>query len=167
MTVYHGSTVEIRLPDIGFSKRFLDFGPAFYVTSFRDQAERWARRKCARRGGSSMPVVSAYELDDDLADLSVLRFGEADEPWLDFVCDCRDGKPVYAAYDIIIGRVADDDVFRTIQSWRQGDISKGRALELLRFAKPNDQFALRTTRAISEKLHFRGSYETSMEAQRG
>lgn len=36
MIVYHGSTVAIPLPDVAHSKRFLDFGPAFYVTSFRD-----------------------------------------------------------------------------------------------------------------------------------
>ena len=34
MTVYHGSVVEIKSPDLKRSKRFLDFGPAFYVTTF-------------------------------------------------------------------------------------------------------------------------------------
>ena len=167
MTVYHGSTVEICVPDVVHSKRFLDFGPAFYVTSFQDQAERWGMRKSARLGGDLTPVVNVYELDDDLSDLSVLRFGEANEKWLDFVCDCRDGRDVYSPYDMIIGRVADDDVFRTIQSWRQGDITKGRALELLRFARPNDQFALRTAKAISEKLKFMRSYTVDVGGRNG
>ena len=48
MRVYHGSAVEIPQPDTTHSKRFLDFGPGFYVTTFRKQAERWARRKCDR-----------------------------------------------------------------------------------------------------------------------
>ena len=74
MIVFHGSTLEIRHPDAVHSKRFLDFGPGFYVTSFREQAERWARRKSARRGGSSVPIVNEYELDDDFAGFSVLRF---------------------------------------------------------------------------------------------
>lgn len=108
MTVYHGSTVEIKSPDLNHTKRFLDFGPAFYVTSFREQAERWARRKHSRALSSSAPVVNVYELDDDLSAFSVLRFGGVDEAWLDFVCDCRDGKDVYSTYDAIIGRVADD-----------------------------------------------------------
>ncbi|MBP5232969.1 MAG: DUF3990 domain-containing protein [Planctomycetes bacterium] len=132
------------------------------MTSFREQAQRWGRRKCARLGGDAKPVVSAYELDDDLSGLSVLRFGEANEAWLDFVCDCRDGKDVYSPYDVIHGRVADDDVFRTIQSWRQGDITKERALELLRFARPNDQFALRTAKAIAGKLRFVRSFTLDM-----
>ena len=163
MTVYHGSTLEIRLPDGHHSKRFLDFGPGFYVTSFREQAERWARRKSARLGECALPVVNVYELDTDFADFSVLQFGAANEAWLDFVCDCRDGKDVFSPYDVIAGRVANDDVFRTVQSWRQGDISKARALELLRFAAPNDQIVLRTDRVIAAKLRFVRSYRVPQE----
>ena len=164
MTVYHGSTVEIKSPDLNHSKRFLDFGPAFYVTTFREQAEHWARRKHSRALSSSAPVVNVYELDDDLSAFSVLRFGGVDEAWLDFVCDCRDGNDVYSSYDVIIGRVADDDVFRTIQSYRQGDIAKVRAIELLRFARPNDQLALRTERIIAANLRFVESYQVGSEA---
>ncbi|MGN0885444.1 MAG: DUF3990 domain-containing protein [Candidatus Spyradenecus sp.] len=163
MRVYHGSTLEIKLPDLTCSKRFLDFGPAFYVTTFRPQAERWARRKHARARSPFAPVVNAYELDDDLSAFSVLRFGGVNEAWLDFVCDCRDGKEVYSRYDVIIGRVADDDVFRTIQSYRQGDIPKARAIELLSFAHPNDQLALRTERVIAAKLRFVQSYRLEGE----
>ena len=164
MTVYHGSIVEIKSPDLNHSKRFLDFGPAFYVTTFREQAEHWARRKHSRTLASSAPVVNVYELDDDLSAFSVLRFGGVDEAWLDFVCDCRDGNDVYSGYDVIIGRVADDDVFRTIQSYRQGDITKARAIELLRFARPNDQVALRTERIIAANLRFVKSYQVESEA---
>ncbi|MGN1324829.1 MAG: DUF3990 domain-containing protein [Candidatus Spyradenecus sp.] len=164
MRVYHGSTLEIKVPDLNCSKRFLDFGPAFYVTTFRAQAEQWARRKHARALSSPAPVVNAYELDDDLSAFSVLRFGGVNEAWLDFVCDCRDGKDVYAPYDVVIGRVADDDVFRTIQSYRQGDIPRARAIELLRFARPNDQLALRTERVIAAKLQFVQSYRLEGEA---
>ena len=164
MIVYHGSTVEMKSPDLSHTKRFLDFGPAFYVTSFSEQAEHWARRKHSRAQSSSAPVVNVYELDDDLSAFSVLRFGGVDEAWLDFVCDCRDGKDVYSPYDAIIGRVADDDVFRTIQSYRQGDITKARAIELLRFARPNDQLALRTDRIVSAKLRFVRSYQIESEA---
>lgn len=46
MIVYHGSTQTIEIPDVEHSKRYLDFGKAFYVTSYRIQAERWAKRKC-------------------------------------------------------------------------------------------------------------------------
>ena len=164
MTVYHGSIAEIKSPDLNHSKRFLDFGPAVYVTTFKEQAKHWARRKHSRASSSSAPVVNVYELDDDLSAFFVLRFGGVDEAWLDFVCNCRDGNDVYSGYDVIIGRVADDDVFRTIQSYRQGDITKARAIELLRFARPNDQLALRTERVIVANLRFVESYRVESEA---
>ena len=41
MTVYHGSILEIQNPDVIHSKKYLDFGKGFYVTSIREQAERW------------------------------------------------------------------------------------------------------------------------------
>lgn len=31
-------------PDVQRSRKNLDFGPGFYLTSFREQAERWALR---------------------------------------------------------------------------------------------------------------------------
>ena len=40
MIVYHGSTLQIVHPDIAHSKRYLDFGRGFYVTSFQPQAEK-------------------------------------------------------------------------------------------------------------------------------
>ena len=44
MIVYHGSICEIVKPDIKHSKRYLDFGCGFYVTTYKNQAERWAIR---------------------------------------------------------------------------------------------------------------------------
>ena len=164
MTVlYHGSFVSVPSPLTGVGRRELDFGPGFYVTSIREQAERWARRKSSRSWQPALPIVNVYELNEDFGTFSVLRFGDVNEAWLDFVCNCRDGRDVYSAYDIIIGRVADDDVFRTIQSYRQGDITKERALELLKFSRPNDQFALRTERILTSNLTFLRSYSISVE----
>lgn len=45
MIVYHGSTEIIKSPDVLHSFRTLDFGKGFYLTTNREQAERWARRK--------------------------------------------------------------------------------------------------------------------------
>ena len=50
MIVYHGSSKTVRQPDILHSYRALDFGRGFYVTTVREQAERWARRKAALSG---------------------------------------------------------------------------------------------------------------------
>lgn len=45
MIVYHGSSEIVKRPDVLHSYRQLDFGKGFYVTSNKEQAERWARRK--------------------------------------------------------------------------------------------------------------------------
>lgn len=45
MIVYHGSIQSVERPDILHSYRALDFGKGFYVTTIREQAERWAKRK--------------------------------------------------------------------------------------------------------------------------
>lgn len=41
MIVFHGSNMEIRSPNVSFSKNYLDFGKGFYVTSYQIQVERW------------------------------------------------------------------------------------------------------------------------------
>ena len=45
MIVYHGSIVEVVKPEVNRSYRNLDFGQGFYVTTVKEQAERWAKRK--------------------------------------------------------------------------------------------------------------------------
>ena len=47
MIVFHGSNMEIRSPNVSFSKNYLDFGKGFYVTSYQIQAERWVYERRA------------------------------------------------------------------------------------------------------------------------
>ena len=44
MTVYHGSYTTKGVPEIIKGKNTKDFGPGFYCTVIREQAERWAKR---------------------------------------------------------------------------------------------------------------------------
>lgn len=61
------------------------------------------------------------------------------EKWLDFVCACRNGDNLNEAYDIIIGNVANDDVFKTVDMYFRGLWDKKRTIEELRYYKMNDQ----------------------------
>lgn len=160
MTVYHGSIDEVRSPDTSHSKRFLDFGCGFYVTSFREQAERWAQRKFLRSNPDSgiSPVVNEYELLDAFDGFNILRFSEVGEEWFDFVCACRKGDDVAQGRDAIVGRVANDDVFKTIQKFQQGRMTKQEAIKELRYAKPNDQIAFCNDTVIRACLKFVRSY---------
>lgn len=40
MLLYHTSNVEVTTPDITHSRKHLDFGRGFYLTSLREQAEK-------------------------------------------------------------------------------------------------------------------------------
>ncbi len=59
MIVYHGSTEIIKNPDVVHSKKYLDFGRGFYITTFENQAKKWAVRKGMRQKKTA--IVNVYE----------------------------------------------------------------------------------------------------------
>ena len=157
MIVYHGSTEIVHCPDVVHSYHALDFGKGFYVTTVREQAERWARRKAELL--SEKPVVSQYRMNDALDGLRVKRFPDDLIEWIEFVCDCRDEKAVYQQYDVIIGKVANDKVFRVVDMYHSGIWDIERALREIR-AYPNyDQIAFITQEAIDKALRFERHWE--------
>ncbi len=150
MILYHGSNQIVTKPDVQRSKSYLDFGRGFYLTTYRDQAVRWAMRKFNREGGGA--YLNVFEMRKPIDEYRIKDFQGADEEWLDFVCDCRDGKSVYEGYDIIIGNVANDDVFKTIDMYRRGLWDKQRTLSELRYYKANNQYCFVSQTAIDEIL---------------
>ncbi len=110
MTLYHGSTIEVREPAILRSDVGRDFGPAFYTTDIREQAERWAVRRMhfARRSGAgtARAVVSVYTFDECRA-RTMLRcrdFGSVSLDWLDTVVRCRSSLAYRHGFDLMSGR---------------------------------------------------------------
>lgn len=63
MILFHGSNVEVKVPQIIKSKRLLDFGTGFYLTSDFEQAKKWAVRTTNRRE-AGVPIISVFEIDD-------------------------------------------------------------------------------------------------------
>lgn len=157
MIVYHGTTEIIRRPDVIHSKKYLDFGTGFYVTTFEEQARKWALRKGLRQ--EKKAVVNVYEMKKDLRDYRVLTFEHENEQWLDFVCDCRKGKELNQLYDIVIGNVADDDVFKTVDLYFRGLWEKEKVLKELRYYKMNDQICIINQNTLDEVLEFKMAYE--------
>ena len=50
MIVYHGTTAIIEKPDIKHSKKYLDFGAGFYLTTYEEQAKKWQFvKECDKR----------------------------------------------------------------------------------------------------------------------
>lgn len=161
MIVYHGSSEIIEKPDVKFSKKYLDFGKGFYVTTFENQAKKWALRKGMRQ--NKQGVVNIYELKDQWKDFRVLSFEKEDEQWLDFVCACRKGESLNMDYDIIIGNVADDDVFKTVDMYFRGLWDKKKVLEELRYYKMNDQICIVNQSVLEQVLIFQEAYEVEMQ----
>ena len=138
MTVYHGSYKEVRSPKILVGRNTKDFGPGFYCTVLREQAERWARRY-------DHGVVSTYTVRLDTA-LRILEFKTMTEPWLDFIIDCRYGKP--HSYDIVIGAMADDQIYNYVADYMDGVITREQFWAMARFKYPTHQISFCTPEAL-------------------
>lgn len=158
MNVYHGSNVIVQNPDIVHSFRPLDFGKGFYVTTVKEQAERWARRKtdiC----GTGKAIVTIYEMGEDLTGLSRKCFDDDLTEWIDFVCRCRDEKEDYLKFDLISGKVANDKVFRVVDMYHSGIWDKERALKEIKVYHDYDQIAFISQKAIDQLLRYKTFYE--------
>lgn len=77
--------------------------------------------------------------------------------WLETVVRCRSDLSFRHRYDIVIGKIADDNVGETVSYVVQGIMRKEDAIERLKFEKINNQIAFCTDRALSQ-LRFIGSY---------
>ena len=126
----------------------LDFGGGFYATTSESQAKSWAI-KVAYRNNNNHRCVNRYEFDLEKAklELTVIHFEIADEKWLDFICDNRSGKST-GDYDIVIGPVADDRVYRVVVEYENGDLDKETALKNLKTESLCDQILFHTEKAL-------------------
>ena len=145
MKLYHSSTVKVESPDLEHSRDYLDFGKGFYLTSLQEQAVLYAERFLLR---GRPAVMNVYEIEEAFDSLKVKVFDAYDEEWLDFVLSCRQGKDT-SDYDLVIGGIANDKIFKTIDLYFTGDITKDEALKRLKYEKPNNQYCSRTLSAIN------------------
>lgn len=163
MTVYHGTTLEIKKPAIIKSEIGRDFGFAFYTTDIKEQAERWAvrRAKLLSRitGKKHMPIVNIYNWEHE-KDTKFKQFDGASMEWLDLVVECRSNPEYIHGFDIVEGKIANDNVGETVSFVVQGIMRKEDVIERLKFEKINNQIAFCTKKALTE-LKFVDSY--SME----
>ena len=158
MIVYHGSNVIVDHPDIKHSFRALDFGKGFYVTTIKEQAERWARRK-AGICGTDKAIVTVYNMMEDFSGLICKCFQSDLTEWIDFVCRCRDEEKDYLQYDLIKGKVANDKVFRVVDMYHSGIWDKKRAWEEIKVYPDYDQIAFISQKAINHLLRYESFYE--------
>lgn len=150
MRLYHSSNMIVEYPDTQHSRKYLDFGRGFYLTSLHEQAVRYAQR-FKRRGQPAW--LNTYELSDDLDKWNIKRFDSYDKEWLDFVSECRSGEDV-GNYDMVVGGIANDRVILTLDRYFTGEISQEETIGLLKFEKPNIQYCIRSEKMLNACLTY-------------
>lgn len=136
--IYHGSYCEVKNPELKSSKYSKDFGTGFYCTILEDQAIKWAQKY-------ETPIVNKYEYEENPS-LKIKEFTLMTEEWLDFIINCRSGKK--NNYDIVIGAMADDQIYNYITDLMSGAITRSAFWELAKFRHPTHQIAFCTTKAL-------------------
>ena len=155
MTLYHGSDQIIKFPELRPSIRTLDFGPGFYTTTSKEQAENFAIKVYDRsiRSGDTPKgkYISIYEADNEeiQKELDVLHFESADEEWFDFVIANRRNLYNGKKYDVIYGPVANDTIYRTLVAFENGILSKTETIARLKVRQLFDQMTFASERSLS------------------
>ncbi len=136
--IYHGSYCKVEEPKIIEGKYTKDFGKGFYCTILSEQAEKWARKY-------DTPIINMYEYNEDNR-LKIKNFTVMTEEWLDFIINSRSGK--IHKYDVVIGAMADDQVYNYINDLINGIITREAFWELAKFRHPTHQIAFCTEEAL-------------------
>ena len=148
MTVYHGGYMPVEYPKIIAGRNTKDFGNGFYCTIIKEQAQRWAKRYDTK-------IVSIYDVKLN-SGLNIKEFKEMTDEWLDFIISCRNGEN--HNYDIVIGAMADDQIYNFISDYIDGSLTREQFWVLARFKYPTHQIAFCTDEAL-KCLEYRGYEE--------
>lgn len=156
LLVYHGSNVVVEHPIAVYGRDNLDFGKGFYVTTIKQQAAKWARQ-VGRRMPQATAILNIYDIDvEKITKYKMLKFENYDEKWLDFVVGNRTGLGLWKGFDIIVGGIANDKVYDTIEIYMSGQISKDAAIGRLKKEIPNNQLCFTNQAAIDCCLKYIG-----------
>jgi hypothetical protein len=155
MLLYHGSNQTVTVPKIRKSTRGMDFGEGFYLTSNEKQARKFGfivrnRAKRLHLDPIGVPTVSVYTFDEESAKpiLSTHIFEKPTKEWLFFVRDNR--RKIYSGpkYDLVIGPLANDNVFTVVQLFENGIYDAAGAIDALMTYRLDDQYCLKTETAL-------------------
>ena len=139
MILYHGSNVNIEVPNLSKSKPYKDFGQGFYLSADKNQALRMAEQKTLQLLIGE-PIVSEFEFDETLLqgnELKVKIFEDYSVEWANFILQNRDvhnQHPIHD-YDIVYGPIADDGVTFQLRRFQAGAISIEELVKELKYAK--------------------------------
>jgi hypothetical protein len=156
MIIYHGSLEIVEQPQILEANRPLDFGTGFYTTSSLQQALRWVKLRM-EQNNVSKGYTNIYEYSYKKG-LNIRRFQSANEAWVNFVHANRTIQGYNHDYDIVIGPVANDNVYLSFNLYEAGIISKRELIRRLKTYKLVDQLLFHTEKSL-ETLEYIGNKE--------
>lgn len=123
MRLYHGSNCRISKVDLSFSRRYMDFGPGFYLTPDFQRAIIMANRAVTLNGNGN-PEINPFIFNKSSCaeNLSILEFKSCSWDWASFIIQNRDkslNPPFEHDYDVVIGPVADSRVDPEIKKYKE------------------------------------------------
>lgn len=151
MILYHGSNTVIEKIDLSKSKRYKDFGRAFYLSADKEQAIKMAAAKTVQFGGE--PVVTAFEYDEEGAQgLSFVSFPHYSREWAEFIYNNRDEQQDFQHdYDVVYGPIANDYIGLQIRDFRRHRLTFEQFLENILYHQGETfQYAFCTEKAIAK-----------------
>ena len=172
ITVYHGSYTIVEHANLDKTRRGKDFGKGFYLTTDKNQAIKFARL-IARREGLKAGYISKYTISD-FDGLAVFEFAGTDIDWLNCIAGNREKKfkklaEQWSAYDVIVGKIADDDTSFVLNAYLNGAYGKvgtksavSTAVKMLIPERLKNQICLKTDKAL-EKLIFKEAEVTEFD----
>ena len=153
MILFHGSNIKIDVIDLTQSKRYKDFGQAFYLSAEEEQARKMAIAKVVQFGGEESVTSFAFnESCLSSEELQVKCFTEYSREWAEFVFNNRDENQDFShEYDIVYGPIADDYVGLQIRDFKRNNITFEQFLANIRYHKGiTFQYAFCTQKAIEQ-----------------
>ena len=152
LKIYHGSTFIVKQPNIEILNYRSDFGKGFYTTTDLEQAKKWTiiKKKRLEKEDNNKDIhqyVNIYEYTEN-KDLNILNFETATEEWLKFVFKNRQSDELVHQYDIVIGPVADDNLYQVLVSYENGIYDMEETIKRLKTYVLSNQISFHTLKSL-------------------
>ena len=151
LKIYHGSTFVVEEPNLEILNNRTDFGRGFYTTTDKMQAIKWAKIKKNRLKKESLDniqgYVNIYEYTE-IPELNILKFEDATEEWLNFIYKNRQSNDLIHKYDIVIGPVADDNLYQVLLNYEAGVYEIEETIKRLKTYLLSNQISFHTEKSL-------------------
>ena len=172
ITLYHGSYTEIDSVDLSKCLRGKDFGKGFYLTTSKEQAISFIKTSLLKAKGVGRieedqrhGYVTEFKFHLE-KDIDCFEFDGVDKEWLYYICANRRRalsktiksllKDDYDKYDIVAGKIANDDTNFTLDAFLAGTFgniieqrSVDFAISLLMPERLSNQVCFKTEKSLA------------------